>query len=109
MTINSPYDPCKPIERIARCWEATTEWLDFIKGLIEQVFKDDPSLIPIPPAVTDGTPAEPGTVGELVYQHFEGTFTDVPTSGTAFPALFFTSLTPGDWEISYFLDRKSVV
>lgn len=100
---HKPPGTCEPASSIIRCWQMVNQCYDLLKEMIAQVFKDDPSLIPYPPAVTDGSPAPPGTVGEVIFNEFTGAWEGVATGGTAFNGLFLTTLSPGDWEISYSL------
>lgn len=96
----------------ADCWDKLKAFYDLTKetvikvleddpSILEEVFTENPGLIPVPPAVIDGTPAAPGEVGELIHAQFLGIFNDVPSGGLAVGNLFVTPLPAGDWEISY--------
>lgn len=99
MNIQKPYDPCAPIQRINKCWDMTQDFDAWIKNYLTELFEDNPSLIPVPPVVTDGTAAAPGTVGEIFTTTIAGTW-----NGTASgppPANYVilpNSLPPGDWD-----------
>lgn len=92
-----------PIE----CWnmikKAEAEATALITALIKQIFEDDPSLL-IPPAVTDGSLAEPGTIGEVWSTSITGNWSG-GGSTTVPPAANFVvvqpPLPPGDWEVTW--------
>lgn len=92
-----------PIE----CWnmikKAEAEATALITALIKQIFADDPSLL-IPPAVTDGSLAAPGTIGEVWSASLTGNWSS-PGSATTPPFANFVvvqpPLPPGDWEVTW--------
>lgn len=110
MNIQKPYDPCAPIQRINKCWEMTQGFDQWFTEYLTELFKNDPSLIPLPPVVTDGTPAAPGTVGEVFTSATLGNWTG---SGSGPPpanyVIFPNTLPPGDWDAQFVVSVSGLI
>lgn len=97
-----PVVPCPPpvdcmgISGLERCYEEVKRAQEFLKQMIKDIIACDPSIIgsgvPLV-GVTDGSPAQPGMVGEFVM--FSTTITWVLGAQTWSAGI----LQPGDWDV----------
>jgi hypothetical protein len=111
-----PYGPPSCFDQVAKaqaCWDQSQSLYNLVEDVVETIFANNPSIIPPPPpsagsgpiiGVTDGSVAAPGQVGEVLSSLLSGTFTGA-ISGTSASqtALSIMTLTPGDWNVQYWL------
>ena len=109
-----PPPPCPPpscfshVAKADACWDQSKELYEFLTKVISDIFRCNPGLIPPPPpgtgtgpiiGVTDGSVAAPGEVGEVLCGSAVGT---IP-AGTLNSIVAPLTLTPGDWDVQYFM------
>lgn len=79
---------------------------DLVTKVVEDIFKNNPGIIPTPPpgqmtgpiiGVTDGSVAGPGEVGEVLRNIVTGTVGVSAGLGSA--SIAALTLTPGDWDV----------
>lgn len=102
--ITGVYPPCPPPSfpcgDLERCYDEVKRAQDFLKQMLKDIIACDPSIIgrgtPIV-GVTDGTPAQPGMVGEFL--QFSNTLPYVVTSTQQSIVFSAGVLPPGDWNV----------
>lgn len=110
-----PPPPCPPLkppgcaDQIAKanqCWDQTQQLVDFLTQVIEDIFAQNPGIIPPPPAsggsgpllgVTDGSKAAPGIVGEVIVLTTQIPYAAYPAITE--PVVTLGVITPGDWDM----------
>lgn len=98
--------PKGPLFAANTCWDNSQAMYDLVKQVVEDLFENDPTLVPPPPGVTDGSLAAPGQVGEVWSATAAGGWSQGGgTAGSNPPGANLVIAQPplpaGDWDLSW--------
>lgn len=98
--------PKGPLFAANTCWDNSQAMYDLVKQVVEDLFENDPTLVPPPPGVTDGSLAASGQVGQVWTATATGGWAQGGGSGGATPpgpnlVIAQPALPAGDWDVSW--------
>jgi hypothetical protein len=104
------------ISKANSCWDQSQQLTDFLTNVIEDIFQQNPGIIPPPPpsagtgpiiGVTDGSDAAPGEVGEFVTAFTSFNFAAYPTDTAGSVSVLVVQ--PGDWDLRVFTNFSTAI